>query len=86
MIWETGLNPAARVRMLFSSTPSGAQIKLGNNYVGVTILDGWIRESLIQSIEFHMEGFRPCRFEDGRYDASSVDAATFSCDLKRLGD
>jgi hypothetical protein len=84
--WLGQLGPkSVYVRIRITSTPTGAQLLVGNNPTGiVTDATKLVRQTKIPALQLVLKGYRPCPFVDGVYDTATLQYtgyAIFRCAL-----
>jgi hypothetical protein len=81
---STGLVTLQRIKVSITSVPEGAKIFFENTSYGVTAITGAVRQAALKTLRLEMDGFQPCDFENGTYNApgdSGSNYATFKCVL-----
>lgn len=62
------LAPTNRVKITFVSLPPGATIVHGNKKWGDTELSGLVSLKNLREVEFKMDGYSNCKFDDSEFD------------------
>ncbi|MAZ16891.1 MAG: hypothetical protein CL535_11255 [Ahrensia sp.] len=79
--WLNWFLPPKRLLIELISEPSGGRVNVGSVSFGETQLLAAIRRSALRQIEIRMDGFLPCRFEDGKFEENAVPRSKFTCKL-----
>jgi hypothetical protein len=87
-VFEDGLLPVPLVPLTIESVPAGARVTVNGAELGLTTVQALINEAALETLRLEMQGFSPCEFSQGAYQANAARNVfgTFRCDLTAAPD